>query len=71
MNIHENTSSEPKAALIRPMLSHLWIHSPDEDWRGITDPATRKKLQNKLNQRAQRNSLEFAPYSISYLRSDN
>ncbi|CAG7945376.1 unnamed protein product [Penicillium salamii] len=54
MHIHENTSSEPKAAIIRPMLSHSWIHSPDEDWRGITDPATRKKLQNKLNQRAQR-----------------
>lgn len=26
----------------------------DEDWKGVIDPALRKKLQNKLNQRAVR-----------------
>lgn len=35
----------------------MLIRRPNEDWTGITDRVARKKLQNRLNQRAQRKSL--------------
>lgn len=30
----------------------LALRDSDEDWTGITNPAARRKLQNRLNQRA-------------------
>ncbi|OAP59207.1 hypothetical protein AYL99_06505 [Fonsecaea erecta] len=33
---------------------HPDVQSLDEEWSGVTDPATRRKLQNRLNQRAAR-----------------
>jgi len=37
-----------------PISSRARIRQPDEDWTGVADPAARRRLQNKLNQRAQR-----------------
>ncbi|KAJ5390379.1 uncharacterized protein N7496_001447 [Penicillium cataractarum] len=34
--------------------SRARIRQPEEDWTGITDPSARRRMQNKLNQRAQR-----------------
>jgi hypothetical protein len=31
---------------------HQDVQSLDDEWSGITDPAIRRKLQNRLNQRA-------------------
>lgn len=28
------------------------MHGPDDDWSGTTDPAKRRKIQNRLHQRA-------------------
>lgn len=41
---------------------------PDEDWSGITEQKTRRRLQNRLNQRARRksasHSLPTSEYSL-------
>lgn len=39
------------------------IRQPDDDWRAVTDPAVRRRLQNKLNQRAQRTSTAHVSFA--------
>lgn len=34
------------------MLQQLEVRAPTDDWTGVSDTAARRKLQNRLNQRA-------------------
>jgi hypothetical protein len=45
--------SNPSAGIeVRPMLERPELHNKEEDWTGKTSTALRRKLQNRLNQRA-------------------
>jgi hypothetical protein len=37
-----------------PMRQRTEVRSPDDDWTGVTSTVERRKLQNRLNQRAYR-----------------
>jgi hypothetical protein len=34
------------------LLFHSEVHGFEDEWAGVTNPAERRKLQNRLNQRA-------------------
>lgn len=47
--------------------SRAWIRQPEEDWTGVADPSARRRMQNKLNQRAQsRQTGQIRSISISF-----
>jgi hypothetical protein len=34
------------------LLRHSQVHGFEDEWAGVSNPAARRKLQNRLNQRA-------------------
>jgi hypothetical protein len=56
-----NASSETSVDCVHPVIiqTKLPVEARDvkEDWSGISDPARRRKLQNRLHQRAWRKHL--------------
>jgi hypothetical protein len=39
------------------LMLHSEVHGLEEEWSGVTNPAARRKLQNRLNQRAYSQSI--------------
>ncbi|RDH37628.1 DAGAT-domain-containing protein [Aspergillus welwitschiae] len=66
MSRHEPSTMDPIApassntVTLRPMpqLEHLW--TPEDDWTGVSDRTHRRRLQNRLNQRAYRRKHKVA-----------
>lgn len=71
---HQNASDGPRAAeapeIRLQQFSERFTGLPQDDWSGMGDVKQRKKVQNRLNQRALRKSLSTpwtlqpAPYSL-------
>jgi hypothetical protein len=38
--------------LVGRLPQQLEVRAPEDDWSGLTDPEKRRRLQNRLNQRA-------------------
>lgn len=54
--------------VVETMPQLLNAHNPTEDWTGVTSAAVRRKLQNRLNQRAHRQCSTTVLYDRSLLR---
>ncbi len=42
----------PSLLLLEQLPQQVEVRGPEDDWAGLTDPAERRRLQNRLNQRA-------------------
>jgi hypothetical protein len=52
----------PSGIEVHPMLDRPELHGRDEDWTGKTSTTMRRKLQNRLNQRASETLLLQSAY---------
>ena len=61
----ESTDSASIEVLPMPVAARSEIRGMDEDWTGMTSSAMRRKLQNRLNQRASSKSIVHVPSTIA------
>ncbi|KAK9325287.1 hypothetical protein V1517DRAFT_314506 [Lipomyces orientalis] len=57
---------------VQPMMHHLEVRGPEDDWTGISSAAERRRIQNRLHQRAYRRRQRTTDRADSTVRlSDN
>ena len=48
----KHSESVHNGGIALELMLHSEVHGFEEEWSGVTSPAARRKLQNRLNQRA-------------------
>ncbi|ETS79353.1 hypothetical protein PFICI_09206 [Pestalotiopsis fici W106-1] len=61
MEISRDHDSMPSPLPLQAMSQQRYVQSQDDDWTGVTSTSERRRLQNRLNQRAYRKYKPFGP----------
>lgn len=66
----EDAFRQEPLAVVAAMPQQLQVKSSRDDWTGVTSTARRRKLQNRLNQRAYSKHVFLQPHQLFTVSAD-